>query len=253
MEVRFIATQKGVLKIPCPEISSRHAIVFNRGRFRTSNKAEIRKLLGGKTTNRYVSLAPGQDLKAIDKYLSSDEQPDIMTQEFLDEIPFDAWREIIPLRSDIEQKFPLVGMAIASLVGKPMDDNIERIKAEYLEKEDGDINEKVEKKDVSDKETETSEKEDISDKETAEKDDVLEEKESPKKKKGGLKIGKKSDSQEKIDKTTADLTVRQSVDIINDGHPYEYLQDFIAEGEDRVTIQKAWNAHYPEHPVEVSE
>lgn len=265
MIVKFIAKQKGSFTVPCPEISPRHTIGFNRGRAKTSNKIEIKKLLSNQTAARYVSLAPGQDMRQISEYLESDEQPDVMTKAFLDRVPFEAWKEIMGFRSDITAAFPLVGIAKATLEGKDMDDRIESI-VNAAGEEKGDIvkntpdskpdpkkkaeNPKVKTDPDPGKEKGSKKTKDVeTETETTDPD--------PSEKKKGVKL-KSVETDDDIElplftgpkgSTSKGYNVKEVYNIIND-HEAEELREFISKDEDRKTVKKYWNDEFPDHKIE---
>lgn len=232
MNVIFLSDQKGKTVIQCPEIGPKHKIKFDRGRCITSDKREIRRLLSDEYARRYTRLAPNQDLQAISDYLESDNKPDTMTKEFLNSIPFNAWKEIFEIRKDIDAEFPMVGLAKATLLDQPMDPHIEQIAQRYNE---GGESSKVE---TTDEEVETEEE--------------------PVKKKITI-VTKKETEDESVDEeveteddekvTSKDFNVRDAIAYMT-GKTAEDLEGFIAEDEDRVSLITKWNDKFPDHQIE---
>ena len=234
MDVKFVTNNQGVVVIPCPEISPKHVIRFRRT-YSTADKEEIKKLLSDGFAREKVSLAPNQDLQDISDYLESDERDDTMTKEYLRDIPFEAWREIMDVRPDIDVAFPLVGIAKATLEGQPLTSEIEDIVKKY--------------------------KEDIPEQEAQQKEVEKEET----KKQVKIQLGKEKKKQEQREeqqaveevaeseeKNSADFTVRKAIPFI-EAAPEEELEGFLAEDEDRVTVLRAWNDRFPDNQVEIPE
>lgn len=213
MDVYFISKHRGNTVIPCPEIGTKHKIRFVRGKYRTSRKDEIHKLLSDDYCNRNVELAPGQDLENINDYLLSEDRSDVMTAEYLDSIPKEAWKEIIEKRDDISVPFPMIGIAKATLKGKSLTTSVERIVDKYTEK-------------VEVKEFETTKDEDPEEEpKTTEPDDP--------------------EFSELEGKTTDDFSVRQIKDLFKN-YPKEALEGLLDEDEDRVSVLDIWEDQFSE-------
>jgi hypothetical protein len=228
MDVQFVSKHKGSTVIQCPDLGPRHVIRFNRGKKKTSNKAEIRRLLSDSYCQRYVELAPGQDMEAISEYLLSDATPDIMTRAYLQSIPFNAWKDIIEVRNDVKTRFPNVGVAIATLEGQPIDSRIEEIVANFDDSE----------------EVET-----LSDDTEAPPPDSEEEPEPTEASGDKPKLKVKSTSGKK---NSRDFNVAGAVKYM-ERREHEDLEDFIHPDEDRVGVIREWNARFPDHEIPVPE
>lgn len=261
MDVNFVSKQKGNTVIQCPELGPKHVIRFVRGRFKTSNKKEIKRLLSGDYARRNTSLAPGQDLEKISDYLDSPDRPDVFTKEYLDAIPFELWEEILTKTSAINVKFPLVGIAKSSLEGKPIDPVIEQIVDEHHENTLSEAKEEAEKAEAEAKakeEAEAKAKEEAKVKEEAEKAEAEATKSTGDEttEKGGDTV---ESSEANVDEgysgptgegSSKNHSVRSAQTYLA-GKEYSQVEGFIHPDEDRVSLIKYWNDRYPEHSVEV--
>lgn len=228
MDVHFISKQKGNTVVQCPELGPKYVIRFFRGKKTTSNKTEIKRLLSDDYARRNCRLAPGQDLEAISEYLDSPDRPDTFTKEYLDSIPFDAWKEILEKTDMVRVKFPLVGVAKSELQGRPIDPVIEEIVNRWNDNSEVEEPEEV---NVADAEPEIEEPTD----------------QEPEEKKEPVKVKlptKKSEAP-----ASSDLSVQAAFKYLS-GKDYEEVKDFMAEDEDRVSLIKHWNTKFPEHEID---
>lgn len=224
MKVAFVSEQTGNTVIQCPEIGPKHTIRFVRGRFATTNKTEIKKLLSDDYARRNTSLAPGQDMEAISDYLEQENRPDVFTKEYLNEIPFDLWKTILEDTNVVDVKFPLVGVAKAALEGRPIDPQVEEIVENYKATTNG-VQEVEEDKSV---------------KQSTEK-------------KVKVKLPKKEVSKEPEENwTSSDMTVNEAKTFLA-GKEYEEVEGFMAEDESRVSLIDYWNERFPSHQVDLPE
>lgn len=234
MQVHFISEQKGNTVIQCPELGPKETIRIVRGKFNTSNKIKIKRLLSDDYARRNVTLAPGQDMQAISDYLEQENRPDVFTKEYLNEIPFDLWKEILEKTNVVNVQFPLVGVAKASLEGRPMDPVIEEI----VERYNAGKPEEVAEPDVV-----TDESQDVAVDET----EPAEEK--PKVK---INLSKKEKSEGNKDWTSDDFNVNEAKTYLA-GKEYHQVEGFMSESENRISLIEYWNQRYPEHQVSVPE
>lgn len=212
MIVHFISQKTGVTIIPCPEIGDRHVIRMVNGKYSTSDKREIFKLLNDPYAQKYVELTPGQDLEDINDYITSSDRPAKMDRDFLNSIPKEAWKEILQARKDLGIQFPNIEIAKAKLVNAPLDNEIEAILRDHSKtsrpltrqlqlktKQKKELNTEVEKPEVTDSSNYRA-----------------------------------VDAANLIEETNA-----------------EELKGFLAEDEDRVTVLRAWNEKFPDNPVKI--
>lgn len=105
------------------------------GKYSTSDKRKLKKLLGSSWGVENFTLAEGQNEEAISKYLETGADGKLeshVTQEMLSAIPFNGYK-ILSERLKTKHKFPNVGLIQTELIDKPLSTEIETAMAAALE------------------------------------------------------------------------------------------------------------------------
>jgi hypothetical protein len=105
------------------------------GKYSTSDKRKLKKLLGSSWGIQNFKLAEGQNEEAISRYLETGADGKLeshVTQEMLSAIPFNGYK-ILSEKLKTKHKFPHVGLIQTELVDKPLSTEIETAISAALE------------------------------------------------------------------------------------------------------------------------